>query len=421
MNHAVTVLKFVRWGLLTSQEIDHWLKSMEQQVKDENVMKTIRKISNDQSNKEPRGWPQMLLLSELYDCSKGSSNKSTSSHPREYFLHVYDFSTKNWGKLTKDLGHLPFSHLKKSPSGSISMSKVSNDNIVFTKTVPANSFSRLPFFTSVYNVWTDSWSYPYQEHIDDEKLRIKPHNSVAVNDDVYVAFKEEFPKGDVVCLNSVKHITSDNPVYTITQFNCQKNPKKFPTSLNSSVQLLAEDDTVNVIDDNLVCSYNIKSNTWRKTQIQGDIVSCSWRKLPDGKILRVGGLDLGTKTPSKKCRIYNSLEEEPRSIGDLVRERVEPSVTVYKKLIFVAGGLTRSRKRRGDWDDEDDDSPKTIFTPEPSVEYYVPDLDCWNLLQNQPQVSPGSRLSLVLINTPIRMMDVVFASDRGVKRQFVSE
>ena len=65
MNHAVTVLKFVRWGLLTSQEIDHWLKSMEQQVKDENVMKTIRKISKEHSNKEPRGWPQMLLLSEL--------------------------------------------------------------------------------------------------------------------------------------------------------------------------------------------------------------------------------------------------------------------------------------------------------------------------------------------------------------------
>ena len=386
-------------------------------------MEAIRNISNNETSKEPRGWPQMLLLSELYNCYAGNKK---SPQPQEYFLHYYDFTTKTWSRLTKDYGNTPFSHIKKSPSGSISMSKVGGDNLVFTKTVPANSFSRLPFFTSVYNVWNDSWSFPYQEYIDDEKLRIKPHNSIAINDDVYVAFKEEFPKGDLVCLNSVKHITSDNPVYTITQYNCQKNPKNLPAAflssrlnLATSVQLLATDDTVNVIDDNLVCSYNIKTNTWRKTQIQGDIVSCSWRTLQDGKIVRVGGMD--SDKPSKQCRIYNSLEEEPRSIGDMVKERVDPSVTVYKNLIFVAGGLTRSRKRRGNWEDEDDDSPKTIYVPEPSVEYYVPDLDCWNLLQNQPQVNQGSRLSLVTVNTPIRMMDLVFASERGIKRQFVSE
>ena len=58
----------------------------------------------------------------------------------------------------------------------------------------------------------------------------------------------------------------------------------------------------------------------------------------------------------------------------------------------------------------------SALSVEASVEFYVPELDCWHLLPSQPAVSPGARLELVTADTPLRMLDTSFPPLRGVKR-----
>ena len=52
---------------------------------------------------------------------------------------------------------------------------------------------------------------------------------------------------------------------------------------------------------------------------------------------------------------------------------------------------------------------------EDTVEYYVPELDCWNLMRTQPKIS-YSNVSMVVVDKPVRLMSREFTVKKGVKR-----
>ena len=92
--------------------------------------------------------------------------------------------------------------------------------------------------------------------------------------------------------------------------------------------------------------------------------------------------------------------------------------------IFAAGGLTRSKKRKADSDLSD---IAALYrgqgeVVEASVEFNVPEVNCWNLLPVQPKVMPGAQLSLVRVDKPMRLIELTFpSSHRGLKRSYVGD
>ena len=371
----------------------------------EKLKSHVVNLSKDPVNKDPRCWPQLLLLAETLD----ASNTHTQANIRDQLLHSYDPETKRWAVLGKQNPN------SMKQSGHISVTVNKHDTLVFTSVKSSKEkmiYHKMPFNISVYNLWTDTWSLPYVDE-EEAELRVqrwRPHNLVSLNGSAFAAFKEVIGKRDhdVISLWSVQGAASDNPVYSMTHVNCEKVTRR----LTSPVQLFTlSGKTINVVDQLSVYSYDVSSNTWNQSQIQGDTVSSSWISLKDGRMLQVGGVEVKTNTPSRSCAIISSFDEEPHKIGDMVRRRVQPSLVEYKGLVFAAGGLTQSKKRKivsDAW--ESDLYGVQGEAVEASVEFYVPEINCWNLLPSQPKVTPGAQLSLVRVDKPMRLMNLAFPS-----------
>lgn len=96
-------------------------------------------------------------------------------------------------------------------------------------------------------------------------------------------------------------------------------------------------------------------------------------------------------------------------------------MVVYEGMLFAAGGYNQNRRVSKVKDSEKKKrkkKAKTEIVVEDSVEYYVPQLDSWNLMRTQPKLSCGS-VSLMVMDKPIRLMskgNVRFKVNRGVKR-----
>ena len=166
-----------------------------------------------------------------------------------------------------------------------------------------------------------------------------------------------------------------------------------------------------------MCSYDTVANSWRQTSLPSDVILGSWLSLEDGRVICVGGLDVKTKQVSRQCVMFDGLEGEPRKIGGLTKARMGASLTLFRGFIFAAGGHRQVvSKRKRSTDDKTGQGTALVYEVEPSVEYYVPELDCWHQLPHQPSASPGAKLSLVSMAQPIRLMDISFPTPKGVKR-----
>ena len=379
----------------------------------ERLKNHVVNLSREPGSKDPRSWPQLLLLAETLDTSK------TVADTQEHFLQSYDPETKRWAVLGKQRS--------VKQAGHISVTRAEHDTLVFTSVKSSKEkmiYHKMPFNISVYNLWTDAWSFPYVEEDETESKvqRWRPHNLVSLNGSVFAAFKEVIGRRDhdVLSLWSVQAAASDNPVYSMTHVNCEKNTRR----LTSPVPLFSLNNKIHIVDQLSLYSYHPSTNSWNQCQIQGDTVSSSWVGLKDGRMMQVGGLEEKTDTPSRGCAMYSSLDDEPHKIGDMVRRRVQPSLAEFKGLMFAAGGLTRSKKRKAD--SELSDMAELYGGPgevvEASVEFYVPEVNCWNLLPVQPKVTPGAQLSLVRVDKPMRLMELTFpSSHRGLKRSHVGD
>ena len=185
-----------------------------------------------------------------------------------------------------------------------------------------------------------------------------------------------------------------------------------------------------MVNGTTIHSYTISSNQWSQTAASPSFISDSgWLGLKDGRVVRVGGFDSTEKKTTNKCYLYNSINSKPKAIGGLKNARVNPSLTEYKGFLFTIGGteekISRKRKRSSSllssiFGDEsmDEYQPFSAYSEiVRKVEYYVPELDCWSKFPDQPPVSWGTKLSLVSIDKPIRMMDLTFTPFRGLKRK----
>ena len=409
------MLEQVRWALISTFEKSHIINNVVSE--NERLKNHIVNLCRDSVSKDPRCWPQLLLLAETVDTSsKTSAANSNCGH----LLHSYDPETKRWAVMGKQ--NLNSSH----QSGHIGVARTQYDTLVFTTVKSSKEkmiYHKMPFNISVYNFWTDTWSFPYAEEEDSKTPMAfgRSHNLVSLNGSTFAAFKDVIGSRDhdVLSLWSVQGAASDSPVYSTTHVNCDKKAKRLTSPLQMfTVNNCTIFDRVNIVDQLSLYSYHPPSNTWTKSQIQGDTVSSSWISLKDGRILQVGGVNEKTDIPSRCCALFSSLDEEPCTIGDLVRRRVQPSLAEFKGLVFAARGLTQSKKRKTDSDAWDSDLyGGQAEVVEASVEFYVPEVDCWNLLPSQPKVTPGAQLSLVRVDKPMRLMELVFpSSHRGLKR-----
>ena len=389
--------------------------------KNEILKKLIINLTKELTNKDPRGWPQLLLLAETLDASRTVFDNLKLI--QELSIHSYDPETKRWSVLGKQKS------CSGSKTGTISVARVQHDTLVFTSAKSSREkmiYNKMPFNISVYNFWTDSWSFPYQDEEEelDVKTKVRPHNLVSFNGSAFTAFKEVFgtKDQDIISLWSVGEAASDNPVYSMTHVSCDKKTRR----LTSPVQLFTRENTVNIVDQLSLYSYDPTFNTWHHSQIQGEINSSSWISLQDGRLLQVGGAEDKTDSPSKSCAVYSSLDEEPLKIGDLVRSRIQPSLAEFRGLVFAAGGLTSSNKRKKSYSRSGTSDLADFYggemVVEASVEYYVPEVNCWNLLPVQPEITTGAQLSLVRVDKPMRLLDLSFpSSQKGLKRSHCTD
>jgi len=425
--HARAILCCVRWARFSSIETDYVHKCI---VMDFRLSSIIRDVADDVSCQEPREWPQLLVLAELLQRDQDLS----LSYHKEYKLHYYESSTKKWELLTQDNGCFTMDlDVFRDVYGSISVAKVSSDTLVLTRAAPrtmsALAIRSLPFLVSVYNVWSDTWSFPYQDSressIEGTKGSPPSHTSVGINNVFYTALKStENKTQDVISLHSIKHLYSSSPIYS-SSHKISENPTTEPVKTFST-----DDDSIHMVNGTTIHSYTISSNQWSQTAASPSFISDSgWLGLKDGRVVRVGGFDSTEKKTTNKCYLYNSINSKPKAIGGLKNARVNPSLTEYKGFLFTIGGteekISRKRKRSSSllssiFGDEsmDEYQPFSAYSEiVRKVEYYVPELDCWSKFPDQPPVSWGTKLSLVSIDKPIRMMDLTFTPFRGLKRK----
>ena len=111
----------------------------------------------------------------------------------------------------------------------------------------------------------------------------------------------------------------------------------------------------------------------------------------------MGGRSLERRQPSRKCEVYTGgLQARPDRLGSLKEARDGLHLTEYNGHIFAAGGKIQARS---------------------CVEYYVPQTDVWHPLPTQPRLSPASDvLAILVIDTPLRHLDLSAAPKKGVKR-----
>ena len=159
---------------------------------------------------------------------------------------------------------------------------------------------------------------------------------------------------------------------------------------------------LNVIHDKTVSSYDTGSHRWEHSSLTGDVLGSSWLSLPDGRLLRSGGISEQTGEASSQCVLLSGgLAGQPLALGSLSKPRQGHHLAQLKGHYFAAGGSRAGKSKRS----------------EVEVEYYVPSTDIWHPLPVQPALSPGcSVLALMVINTPLRTLHPATNQGGGVKR-----
>merc|ERR1712061_120038 len=149
-NDALEILKQVRWATLSTFEKRHIVNDVLN--KNEILKKLIINLTKELTNKDPRGWPQLLLLAETLDASRTVFDNLKLI--QELSIHSYDPETKRWSVLGKQKS------CSGSKTGTISVARVQHDTLVFTSAKSSREkmiYNKMPFNISVYNFWTDSW------------------------------------------------------------------------------------------------------------------------------------------------------------------------------------------------------------------------------------------------------------------------
>ena len=190
-------------------------------------------------------------------------------------------------------------------------------------------------------------------------------------------------------LHTLSGVFTDSPLWSIVCHTVPKTDQEVP-------YLATTGDLVHVIGyrewDRMgsfrfsLDTYNPGTQAWNGGKLEcGDrLVGSGWLGWAGG-LARIGGICRDTLASSDKCVLFPVQGGKGKPFASMVRKRVEPGLVEYKGMLFAAGGFKkvsklseqkRSKKKKN----------SVVITAEP-VEYYVPELDCWNLMRTQLELN----------------------------------
>ena len=405
---ALQMFGCVRWGKISKAEMEY-LKSKELVQSSQSIQTFLRSHINEKEEGEARGWPRLLVLVErydIYDILAALDDKMCS-------VHSYDSETKQWSTMTK----VPITAQKVYDVGSdfYSVTSVQN-NLVLTWS--NNSVPYIPVAVQTYDIWSDSWSKT--PCLVEDATNKDHHSTVEVRETVYtVIVPKKKSEINTMCLHMMSGVLTDSPLWSVasrsTSQTCQTVPHLASTGdlvhmigyRGSSVHGRLSLDT-----------YNPMTQTWAETWLRDsdDVADSAWVGWGGG-LAKVGGFCKEQGMSSDKFEVFPLEGGGGKSFASMVKERWGPGLVEYKGMLFAAGGRGCTVKTVPNESGKRGKKQKKVTQAfvEDTVEYYVPELDCWNLMRTQPKIA-CSNVSMVVVDKPVRLMSRDFTVKKGVER-----
>jgi len=423
---AMELLGHVRWSRISSAEVEHLMRK-DLVTKSNTIQQFIKTSQTERLVEKVREWPRMLVIVE----QPPLQDKKVESEYKAGLCSVqsYDTDTKSWSSLTSVPGtaSAPYQDMWRDEGYSVTC--VQNTLVM---TSPNSSVPYMPIAVQTYDFWSDSWSKEPQLNSLDKASNEQEHSTMALQGKMFTVLTPKDKQSrspSTVCLHAISGVQTDTPVYTISchtptgphpGIDKQAHTRIEPTLASTGDRLL------HVIGHRAVVAakhctsldtYNTTTQAWTHGYMSGGhVVQAGWVGW-NGGIARVGGVLQDTQKSSDQCLVFPVQGGDPRHMASLARDRIKPGLVEYKGMLFAAGGYKqlaiikeKKRKRKKE---------KFEQVVESSVEYYIPELDCWNLMKSQPKLSYG-RVTMVVVDKPIRIMargNVTFKLRKGVKRQ----
>ena len=401
---AMQMMGYVRWARISSAEVDY-LMSKEVVMSSKFIQQFIRSEIAKSVKSVARGWPKLLLLVETprnleeigisEECTKTCSVQS------------YDADTKQWSRVSQVPGTREMGY---------SVTAVQNSLVI---TWSNNSVPYIPVAVQTYDIWSNSWSKQPTLKKVRKASNLEAHSTVCVKEKVYtviVPTKEQSMTS--LCLHTLSGVFTDSPLWSIV---CHPVPKTEPdvpylATTGDLVHVIGYRDSMGSTRHSLD-TYNPGTQAWTGgvLECKDKVVNSGWVGWAGG-LARIGGICRDTLASSDECVLFPVQGGKGKPFASMVRKRVEPGLVEYKGMLFAAGGFKklseqkRSKKKKN----------SEVVISEP-VEYYVPELDCWNLMRTQPELAYGN-VTMVVVDKPIRLMskgDMGFEVKIGVKRPFM--
>jgi len=410
------LFRCVRWANISPAETEYMMKK-DFVLKSNNIRTFLRSqlLECSAEKCEGRGWPKMLVLVEKPNLK--DRHLHTDSTSDMCSVQSYDSETKKWSRLSQ----VPDTSIKEGVEYSVT--SVQN-NLVLTWS--NSNIPYIPIAVQTYDIWSDSWSKKPCVVGAEESSNIESHTTVEVKDKLYtVLVPNTKPRGSTMCLHIMSGLLTNSPLLSVAS-----QPSSLNGDNNVTVPaLVTNGDLVHVIGyrstpgrvslDTYNTATQVWSGEWLHTS-DHDNRSSRWVGW-DGGLARVGGLCGESGLSSDKFTIFPVQGGEGKSLASMVKHRMFPGVVKYKGMLFAAGGyrlVSASEEKVAEKKKRKKNKLKLEFVVEDSVEYYVPQLDSWNLMRTQPKLCSGN-VSMVAVDKPIRLMskgDVRFKVNRGVKR-----
>jgi len=422
------LLCHVRWSRISSAELDSLLRN-DAVLNDMHIKMQINKLTSTAFKEEAREWPKLLMIVE-HPPNRPKLGESEVSLVSRCTVQCYASDSKQWSRITEVPG------TEEGIWGSGYSAVSIENNLVLT--IAASKVRYLPLAVHTYDIWSDTWSKRPSLCYKDKSPDAAWHVTTTTKNQLFtVLHPKNNPDSNPIplCLHRGSNLQTGNPTWSVNvcpnlAANALPGPPDVSTNEASNQSkpiiypstVVASDDDVHVIGFNgrshgklplNLDTFHLTSQTWSHATLglsePRDILSgwLCWKN----KLLRIGGACPKTGKSLATCSAFPCTGGKATEMASLVRERAYPSITEFKGMLFAAGGYRFRSIGRMKTD------VKMIV--EASVEYYVPELDSWNLMRTQPKLSFGT-VTLLVVDKPIRLLgSLTFPTRRGVKRPLV--
>ena len=405
---AMEMFSNVRWARVSKAEMEHLMKK-DLVHSSKNIQTCLKTLIAENVEKEARCWPRLLVVVEQPPDSDRRAD--TEGGSQLCCVQSYDTDTKLW------------SHLADIPGSVMGYSVTSVQNTLVL-TSSNSSVPYLPIASQTYDIWADNWSKEPQLASEEAVLNEKEHSTVEVQDKVYTVLTPKHSQSQTtMCLHMLTGVLTDSPLWSLSSTITPLTTPEIPQLASSGelVHVIGQRTFTGAKHSLSLDTFNTATQAWTGGYLSHAgprVVQAGWVGWGCG-VARVGGVCLKTMNSSNQCVVFPVQGGDAKPLASLVKERVRPGVVQFKGMMFAAGGykqrmVEKEKKRKKK-------KMKAELVIEPSVEYYVPELDCWNLMRTQPKLSYG-RVTMVVVDKPIRLMakgNVTFKMKKGVKRPLV--